>query len=238
MGTLAAVGVEQLTGNLYRVLHGRFQAYLWHDDDGVTLVDTGPADSGAEIAVALDEIGLAPTDVRRVVLTHFHDDHVGAAAEIREWGDVEVVAHAADAPIIRGEIPGRPPNLTDNERAIYAQVAADLPPAPPVKVDCEVADGDVLDVGGGAHVIAVPGHTDGSIALHLPAHRLLLTGDAVAEYLGRIVLGVFNLDAQRAVESMRRLAELDVDIACFGHGEPALNGAGERLRQSVLERDD
>jgi glyoxylase-like metal-dependent hydrolase (beta-lactamase superfamily II) len=238
MGTLAAVGVEQLTGNLYRLLLGHFQTYLWRDEAGVTLIDTGPVDSGAEIAVGLDEIGLAPTDVRRVVLTHFHDDHVGAAAEISEWGDVEVVAHVADAPIIRGERRAPPPALNESEQEIYDRVAADLPPAPPVKVDREVTEGDLLEFAGGAQVIAVPGHTAGSIALHLHAHRVLLTGDAVAESLGCVVPGVFNLDTARAVESMRRLAELDVDIACFGHGEPAMSGAGERLRLSLLARGD
>jgi glyoxylase-like metal-dependent hydrolase (beta-lactamase superfamily II) len=42
------------------------------------------------------------------------------------------------------------------------------------------AEGDLLDLGGGAAVIGMPGHTDGSIAIRLPAHRLLFTGDAVA----------------------------------------------------------
>lgn len=67
--------------------------------------------------------------------------------------------------------------------------AAGLPPAPPVRVDREVRDGDVLDFAGGAHVISTPGHTDGSIALHLPEHGVLLTGDIAAEYEGEVILG-------------------------------------------------
>jgi glyoxylase-like metal-dependent hydrolase (beta-lactamase superfamily II) len=101
---------------------------------------------------------------------------------------------------------------------------------PPVQVDQEVQDGEVLDFGGGARVLAVPGHTDGSIAIHLPEHGVLFTGDTVAEAQGNVILGVFNLDRARAIESFRRMAELDVDIACFGHGEPVLGGAGSRLR--------
>jgi glyoxylase-like metal-dependent hydrolase (beta-lactamase superfamily II) len=233
MGSLAAMGVEHLTGNLYRLLLGRFQAYLWRDDTGVTLVDTGAADTGGQVAAALDELGLSPSDIHRVVLTHFHDDHAGAAAEIRDWGDIEIVAHKADAPFIRGDLPAPPPNITDGELEIHAQVTAELPPAPPVIVDREVIDGSVLDFAGGAYVIAAPGHTDGSIALHLPEHGVLLTGDAVAEHLGRVMLGVFNLDSERAAQSMQRLAELDIEVAAFGHGEPALHGASAQLRRAV-----
>lgn len=210
---------------------GRYQGYLWRDDDAVTLIDCGEAGSGPAIEDGLRRLGLARGDVARLVLTHFHDDHVGSAAEVGSWGAVEVVAHALDAPVIRGHAPGPPPNFTDFERELHAQVAAGLAPAAPVRVDREVRDGDVLDFGGGAHVIATPGHTDGSIALHLPDHGVLLTGDIAAEYQGEVILGVFNLDRPTAAASFARLSGLDVDVACFGHGEPLLGGAGARLRR-------
>jgi glyoxylase-like metal-dependent hydrolase (beta-lactamase superfamily II) len=231
------MGVEQLTDSLYRLLLGRFQAYLWRDADGVTLVDTGAVDSGADIAAALDELGLEPPDIDRVVLTHFHDDHVGAAAEVRQWGDIEIVAHAADAPIIRGEVVGPMPNFAEDELALHEHVVAGLPPAPPVEVDVEVTDGDVLDFGGGAHVVAAPGHTDGSIALHLPRHGVLFTGDAVAEHLGRVLPGVFNLDRAQTARSVRRLADLDAQVAAVGHGQPVLRQAQSRLREAAASLD-
>jgi glyoxylase-like metal-dependent hydrolase (beta-lactamase superfamily II) len=80
-------------------------------------------------------------------------------------------------------------------------------------------------------VLSVPGHTDGSIALHLPADGVLFTGDLIAEWNGDIVQGPFNVDPETAARSARRLAALsDVDIACFGHGEPLLGRPGDRLR--------
>ncbi|BFV56416.1 hypothetical protein KCMC57_up15200 [Kitasatospora sp. CMC57] len=81
-------------------------------------------------------------------------------------------------------------------------------------------------------MVAVPGHTDGSIALHLPEMKVLVTGDAVAN-VGRTMLGVFNTDRARAVESLHRLAELDVDTALFGHGEPIVHGAAIALRRAA-----
>ncbi|MCM2575783.1 MBL fold metallo-hydrolase [Streptomyces meridianus] len=197
-------------------------AYLWQDGDELTLVDTGTADCAAEVDGALDG------RLRRIVLTHWHEDHTGAAAELAGRHGAAVVAHRREAPVIRGEAVGAPPVLEPFEVPIR-QALPPLPPAPPCRVDHEVEDGDVLAFGGGAVVVAVPGHTDGSIALHLPGPSVLFTGDAVAN-VGRTMLGVFNTDRARAVESLHRLAELDVETAVFGHGEPITRGAATALR--------
>jgi glyoxylase-like metal-dependent hydrolase (beta-lactamase superfamily II) len=163
------------------------------------------------------------------------------------------MAHRADAPVIRGDMPGPPPALTDEERPLLARIMAaagaapgngagagaggqedgspGLGPVPPCRVDRELAEGDLLDFGGGAAVIGVPGHTDGSIAIHLPAHRLLFTGDSVASTEeGRVLLGPFNLDRAQAISSFRKLADLDVDFACFGHGDPVRADVAAALR--------
>ena len=99
-------------------------------------------------------------------------------------------------------------------------MSAGLPAAPPCPVDREVGDGDVLAFGGGAHVVHAPGHTAGSLALHLPGPRVLFTGDTVAEHGGAVILGPFNQDRRRALESFRLLTALDADLALVGHGEP------------------
>ncbi|MGH3916899.1 MAG: MBL fold metallo-hydrolase [Pseudonocardiaceae bacterium] len=211
------------------------QAYLWRDPDSLTLIDTGLSGSGADIARAITGFGLTPADLDRVVLTHFHEDHTGSAAEVGDWGGVTVLAHRRDAPIIRGEVPGSPPVLTDDERELLASIVGDgLPPAPPARVDSELEDGDVLPFGGGAHVLAVPGHTDGSIAIFLPRSGVLFTGDSIAaESNGQVILGPFNLDRHEAARSFRRLAALDSTVALFGHGDPVLTDAAAVLREAT-----
>ncbi|WP_433555688.1 MBL fold metallo-hydrolase [Pseudonocardia xinjiangensis] len=216
----------ELTPRLHLLRFPVGQAYLWRDGADLTLVDTGPAGSAPAVAAAVQRLGT----LRRVVLTHFHDDHTGSAAEIGAWPGVTVLAHRADAPIIRGDRPGPPPDFTDAERELHARVAHGLPPAPPARVDVELEGGEELDIGAGARVLHVPGHTDGSIGLHLVAEGVLVTGDVIAEHGGELMLGPFNLDRERAAASMRLLAALDVEIACFGHGDAVVGGAGERLR--------
>ncbi|MGW3144635.1 MULTISPECIES: MBL fold metallo-hydrolase [Streptomyces] len=213
------------------------QAYLWRDGDELTLIDAGPIGSGRLIADAVRALGRAPSDVRRIVLTHFHEDHAGGAGELAAPTGAEVLAHRLDAPFVRGAAPGPPPVFEDWELPIHAEAAKHLPRGDPERPErvTELSDGDVLDFGDGARVVHVPGHTDGSIALQLPEHGVLFTGDAVAAapVTGSVMPGMFNLDRDRAVASFHRLADLDADLACFGHGDPVTGGASAVLRKAA-----
>ncbi|SHG47290.1 MBL fold metallo-hydrolase [Geodermatophilus nigrescens] len=225
------MGVSEVVPGLHLLPLGISNAYLWRHDGGVTLVDTGPAGSAPAIAEALGALGLRREDVRRVVLTHFHDDHVGSAAAVRAWGRAPVVAGAADVPVIRRDRPGPEPVLTPAERALHARVSTGLPRAPACRAATPVADG--ADLGGGAVAVAVPGHTPGSLAVHLPAAGVLITGDTVAEHEGGLVLGPFNADRGRAWDSLQRLAGLEADVVCPGHGQPVAGGAAAALRAAT-----
>ncbi|MFF2200476.1 MBL fold metallo-hydrolase [Streptomyces sp. NPDC058145] len=213
------------------------QAYLWRDGDELSLIDAGMIGSGRAIAEAITALGRSPGDVRRIVLTHFHEDHAGGAGEFAALSGAEVLAHHLDAPFVRGERPGPPPRFEDWELPVHAEVSRHLPGGEPERPRhvTPLSDGAVLGFGGGARVLHVPGHTDGSIALFIPDEGVLFTGDAVAASPvdGSVMPGVFNLDRAQLMESLHRLAALDAELACFGHGEPVLDGASAALRRAA-----
>ena len=80
--------------------------YLWLGPYGVTVIDTGWADSTPIIARALGLLVRRTSDVEQIVLSHFHDDHVGSAATVAQWSPSTVAAGRADTPFIRGAEPG------------------------------------------------------------------------------------------------------------------------------------
>ncbi|ANP53193.1 glyoxylase-like metal-dependent hydrolase (beta-lactamase superfamily II) [Streptomyces griseochromogenes] len=213
------------------------QAYLWRDDEELTLIDAGAVGSGRTIADAITALGRAPGDVRRIVLTHFHEDHAGGAGEFAALSGAEVLAHRLDAPFVRGERPGPPPRFEEWELPVHAEVSRWLPEGEPVVPPSvtPVSDGEVLGFGGGARVVHVPGHTDGSIAVLVPDEGVLFTGDTVAASPvdATVMPGVFNLDRRQLLDSLDRLASLDAEVACFGHGDPVLVRASAALRRAT-----
>lgn len=212
--------VEIVSGVHAIDFRGVVWAYLHREADRLTLIDTGIAGEADKILNAIERIGAKPQNLRQVIVTHHHKDHTGCLADLQQRINVRVLAHRLDAPVIRGEQRANAPPLSEPERLLYETVSKDVPEAPSARVDQELNEGDEIDLGSQALVVHVPGHTPGSIALYVPAQRILFAGDAVASMTGQPIVGVFNVDPEEAKASFRKLAGLDFEVACFGHGPP------------------
>ena len=223
---------EELADGVYLVPLQASNVYIWESDGLLSVVDTGVPGSADAILAALDSIRRASEDVAEIVLTHFHRDHTGCAAQLARRTGARVIAHPADAGIIEGRELPPPPKLTELERPLAEMLLGDIanlpgPQPEPVHVDRLVEDGELT--AGGGRIVAIPGHTRGSIAVLLAERGVLFTGDSIASADSAPILGPFNLNTADAVAAVRRQAQLDFEIACVGHGRPIVGNANRKV---------
>jgi glyoxylase-like metal-dependent hydrolase (beta-lactamase superfamily II) len=212
----------QLAPNVWRLplLASFVNGFAFRDDDGqVTLVDCGVKRSPARISTVLAHLGIAPEAVTRILLTHAHSDHAGGAAEMARRTGGGVSVHADDADAARS---GIAPPLDQSLRLgrLLTRVTRRGKPAfEPVPVAHELADGQVLPVGGGLRVVHTPGHSPGHVSfLHEPT-GVLITGDALFNWRGiGWSIPFFCTDFRLSQQTAQRLGELDFSVAAFTHG--------------------
>jgi glyoxylase-like metal-dependent hydrolase (beta-lactamase superfamily II) len=140
------------------------------NEDGWTLVDTGLVSSVGRIREALGALGSGPEDLKRIFLTHQHNDHTGGLPKLLEWvPHAEVGAPPYEAEVISGR---RGLDPQSNPVLRFLARNAELPPVPVTKV---LREGDFVS---GFRVIATPGHTPGHVSLLRDGDGLLFTADA------------------------------------------------------------
>jgi glyoxylase-like metal-dependent hydrolase (beta-lactamase superfamily II) len=203
-------------------------SFAFVDDDGqVTLVDAGTKRAPKRIVAGLEHIGVAPSDVTRLVVTHAHPDHVGGLATMRGRTGATVSVHERDAAYVRE---GKGPVL-DRTR-LGGRLLRRNSAGPPTPVDVELVDGQVLDIAGGLRVVHTPGHTPGHVALLHEPTGVLVTGDSIWNMRGRMTWSVpmFCTDFAMSKETAGVLGELDYEVAAFTHGPEIRDGAREAVR--------
>jgi glyoxylase-like metal-dependent hydrolase (beta-lactamase superfamily II) len=228
---------REVAPGVHRVEDAFTNWYLVEADDGLTIVDAGVPSSWESLTAALHELGR--DDVRAVVLTHAHFDHVGFAERARTHFDVPVYVHSNDVPLTKH--PWRYDHEQPRSRYFLTQpkalpiVAALLKNRafwpPPIRQVSRYEEG-TLPVPGSPRVVFTPGHTVGHCALHLPDRDTVIAGDAIVmldPYTGRtgarMVARAATADAERNAASLDALAATGARIVLTGHGEPWTQGA-------------
>lgn len=236
-GVMAKSPAVQLAPGVWRIpTVGRsaVNSFAFVDGDGsVTLVDCGMKKAPARIVAGLAAIGKTPADVTRILLTHAHADHAGGAAEMARRTDAPVAVHAADKSYAEtGRVPARDPSFLGG-RLFNRMGNAGFPA---LDVAQPLADGDVLDVGGGLRIVHTPGHSPGHVSLLHEPTRVLITGDALFNVLGiRWSPKALCSDFRMTQQTAHVLGELEYEIAAFTHGPQITDRARERVR-SFLSR--
>ena len=189
------------------------QAYVICERE-LTLIDAGLPGSRRGLERYLERLGRNLGELRRIICTHAHPDHIGGVRELAANADVEVLMHPADIAGLKVTLREA---WTDRDRS---KLIAWLTRGPHAAAPIE--EGAVLPVLGGLQVIHTPGHTPGSICLYAPRHRLLFTGDMLQVIRRRMTFAsaIFSADLVQAQASVARLAALDVETIAFGHYKP------------------
>jgi hydroxyacylglutathione hydrolase len=174
-------------------------------------------DPGDDIARVLEILRKHGLKVTAIVITHAHIDHIGGAQKLKQ---------ATGAPVYM--------NTNDTELQKMLDVQASwlgMPPVEPVEIDVPARDGDRLVVGTtGFHVLATPGHTQGSISLWIPAENKLVAGDTLfRDSIGRTDLP--GGDGRQILRSIHeKLLPLpDETVVIPGHGENTTIGRERRF---------
>ena len=234
------MALEEIFPFVYGLRMGYVNAFLLAEEDGITLIDSGLPKRQEKILGELTGLGRQPHEVKHIAITHHHVDHTGSLAALVKATGAQVHVHPLDAPIVRGEKPVPGPNPRSILGKVVGPLFSRLPAykLEPAGVDHEVQDGDVLPLAGGLKAVHTPGHTAGHLAYLMPGHGgVLFAGDAAGNLFGRLgpPLGMYTEDMAQAKESIRKLAELEFDAACFGHGG-VLKGKANAAFRRLVER--
>jgi glyoxylase-like metal-dependent hydrolase (beta-lactamase superfamily II) len=224
----------ELAPGLRRIGNDIVAVHLIVTDDGITLIDAGLSGQYADLRRELDAIGRPLSDIRGIVLTHGDTDHTGFAERLRAELGIPVYVGAGDVARAQGQ---KPPSPTSKDRRRIGPVLRFFAFAlrkgglrmPAIKEVVAMNDGDVLALPGSPTIIGMPGHSPGSVAIHVPSVAAIFVGDELTTR--NVLSGVdgpqpapFTDDQPESSRSLQKLAGLDVQWIIPGHG-PAWNGS-------------
>ena len=193
-------------------------SYLVVEADGsLTLVDAGMQGDGKKVLEYITtKMMRKPFDVKTIVLTHCHVDHVRGAAALKAATGAKVAVHEADADFVSGKARYPPPG---GAMGLLFRLMSPFFHATSVEPDLRLKENDGV---GRLTVLHTPGHTPGSISLYDKEGKVLFVGDAARFLKGKLVgpPSRFTPDIGQAKASIERLSKLDFEVLLSGHGEP------------------
>ena len=222
----------EIAQGIYHFDTGPFNWYLIEEDSRLTLVDAGFPGHYSVFREGLAELGRTIADVEAVVITHAHADHTGFAQRVSREANAPVFIHEADVEKVKRTLQLPWWGLLSNAWRLYT--AAMLGTAiqngvftfPSVPNAIPFMDNAILEVPGRPHILHVPGHTAGEVALYLPERGVLLSGDTLITrdlFTGergspQVPHRLLNANNREARRSLDRLTEVGIVTMLPGHG--------------------
>ena len=204
------------------------------EDESLGLIDSGLPFSAGAIIKYIRSIGREPEELKLILVTHSHPDHSSGALAIRKRTGAEILAHPHDTKTHSNNV------RSLRYRGLFGSLGVPLPLIRRTVIDKSVADGDEIPMFGGVEVIHTPGHTAGSVCYFLKSKGVLFSGDTIFSDGQRVSRSVPfpGYDAENYRQSLYRLAAMQFETLCGGHGDPLVQGASDRLRELLALRPE
>ncbi len=211
---------------IHPIALGTVRVFLLKGERNI-LVDAGnPGDDGKMVR-KLSALGFRPEDISLIIITHGHQDHFGSADRMREITGAPVMMHANDAfSIAEGKNQSAAPRTLAAKiymRLIKGRLSKFTPFEPDIVIDKEIS---LHEYGVEGKIIHTPGHTSGSISIHLDDGTCIV-GDML---MGRRpAYPMFVSDIGTLRHSIRRILSLNPRLIYASHGGPYIPADVEKL---------
>lgn len=206
--------------------------HLLEDGDDSVMIDAGMVGEPFLIRRLVRKLGLKPSSIKAILLTHGHLDHAGNLAWLKEWSGARVLAHTEESRHVAGTYPytgitrwcGR---LEAAGRLLFNYRKA--------TIDQFITDGQELPWWGGLRVVHLPGHTLGHCGFYSARYKLLFSGDMFASYFFNVHRppAILNSAPELFPISVERIRKLNPRWIVPGHYD-YLDGALHRRRFARL----
>jgi len=183
------------------------EVYILECEGGLILVDVGfTPECHRNIQSELDSMDRQWDDIKMIIITHAHGDHINNLPQVRELTDAEVVIGDGDEVAL------------EERTGITADITLDT--------------GDVIGACGNIEIIKVPGHSDGNLCLYLHKYKAIIAGDTIfGDSEGELEAPPekYCNDVEAAAKNIIMLAEYDFNALMLSHGKNTLTGAKEKV---------
>lgn len=204
--------------------------------DGVVAVDAGAPHKGKAFVRGLERASISPQEVRLILLTHGHWDHIGSAGDLKSLTGAKLAMHHREVDWLEQSLTPLPPGVTRWGKALMSLNRLFMPfiSFPPAKVDLALDDGgcSLADHGIPGRVLHTPGHTAGSVSVLLDSGEAFVGDLAMNAFPLRLSPGlpVLGDDLAAVVNSWKLLLELGATTVYPAHGKPF---SADVIRQAI-----
>ncbi|MCA9836975.1 MAG: MBL fold metallo-hydrolase [Trueperaceae bacterium] len=238
--------MKQLTESVWQIDLGNANVYLLKGKQGLILIDTATHGSLRRLERKLKQQSIVLQDIKHILITHAHVDHVGGLKEIQAATQAEVWAHKFEASIIRGEtaveLPS-PDSLSQQDKLIGKMIGLMVgkrQDTAPVHHELEAGQ-SLHELFDGLELLHLPGHSWGHSGFYLAKQKLLIGGDVMMHLMPWLTrpLAAYTADMAQADKSIRLVNSLGLDALAVGHGAAIMKDAATaitRLSQKITKR--